>query len=75
MRLFKLEMIDEDDRDYDCAHGFVVRASSEAHAREIASGEAGNEKAEFWKDPDKSRCEVLRVDGDPGIILRDFHAG
>ena len=60
---------------YDCADGFVIRAETEAQAREIASTSAGDEKAGTWLSADGSSCEELTTDGPPTVVLRDFHAG
>lgn len=60
---------------YDCSDGFVIRAVSEAHARVLASRTNGGEGPETWTDPLRSTCEVLRADGEPGVVLSDFNAG
>lgn len=60
---------------YDCNDGFVIRATSEGEAREIAAAQRGDEGAAVWRTAEGSSCEELVADGDSGIILRDFHAG
>ncbi len=57
---------------YDKAFGFVVRASSELHARQIASDEAGDEGKDVWLDAAKTRCEVIDPNGPPLVLCRDF---
>lgn len=67
---------------YDKAFGFVVRAESEAQAREFAQADAGDEeigpdydtKIAVWQDPARSTCVELTALGDAGVVLRDFHA-
>ena len=69
---------------YNKAFGFVVRAKTEADARQIASGNAGEETRSFphrrtgqsdaWENPTLSRCVELHQDGKKGLVLRDFHA-
>lgn len=71
---------------YDRAFGFVIRAESEEAARKIAHEHAGDEnRGEFlrakianttspWLDPKYSSCEELNADGEPEMVLRDFHA-
>lgn len=60
---------------YDCANGFVVRASDESEARGFASNQCGDEGAAAWQMAGYSTCQELTADGKPGIILRDFNAG
>lgn len=61
----------------DCVFGFVVRASSEQEARQLASNRAGDETVygspKAWIDPSFSSCVPLDGDGPPEIIMRDFH--
>lgn len=64
-----------DDWGWDCVSGFVIRAESEKQARAIAAANSGDEGASTWTDPEVSKCEILRPDGESGIIMRDFHAG
>ncbi len=71
---------------YDKAFGFVVRAATEAEARQFAHSNAGDEnRGEFlgskianttapWLDGKYSTCEPLSVDGAPGVIIQDFHS-
>jgi hypothetical protein len=59
---------------YDCVQGFVIRARSQAHARKIASENSADEGSKTWLDPKRSTCNLLRSDGETGIILRDFSA-
>lgn len=60
---------------YDCADGFVIRATSETEARSLAAGQSGDEGAQTWLDAEGSTCEMLMTDGDVDVILRDYNAG
>lgn len=59
---------------YDATDGVVVRAESEAGARNIASNYHGDEGVGVWLT-DEVTCEELTADGEPGMILQDFNAG
>lgn len=69
---------------YDCAFGFVVRASSEKEARRLAQENGGDESDGWdggkkvdvpaWTDPSLSTCVVLQNDGPSEVIIRDFAA-
>lgn len=61
------------DNPYDCYHGFVIRATSEAHAREMAHATEGDESRSHraWIDPKYSTCEELTSDGPTNIILTE----
>lgn len=85
--LRKREDLGRDDpwgREYDTACGFVIRAKTEAQAREFAQALGGDERDKFvgrklvevpaWTDPKYSTCEVLSAQGKAGVILRDFNA-
>lgn len=78
MKLWILRPVDDEASPwtpwYDRAFGFIVRAETEAVARQIASFKAGNEKPAAWLDESLSSCEELTADGEPGLILRDFSA-
>ena len=54
---------------------FVIRAPSEADARVLAATNPGDEHAETWLDPTRSRAERLLDDGPTEVIVRDFRAG
>ena len=66
--------------------GFVVRAETEAEARQFAHGKAGDEnRGEFvqrkianthepWLDAKYSTCIELLPDGEAGVVIRDFNA-
>ncbi len=69
---------------YDKSFGFVVRADTEAEARDFAHAEAGDEnRDEFmgqkkantrepWKDAKYSTCVELLPEGRPGVVMRDY---
>ena len=60
---------------YDKAFGFVVRASTEQAARQLAHEESEDETSqgiEPWRDSMYSTCEKLTHKGEHKIILRDF---
>lgn len=63
---------------YDKAFGFVVRAETEREARDIAHDCAGDEnrdpRAQPWKDAAYSTCVELTIDGEAGMVLRNFHS-
>ena len=54
--------------------GLIVRAETEAKARKFAREEAGGEDAYIWLDGKYSTCAELLPDGEPGIVITDFHA-
>jgi len=60
---------------WDCANGFVVRASTEDEARLLASTKAGDEGDDAWLNPKFTSCEPLNNDGETEIVLRDFLVG
>jgi len=60
---------------YDTYRAFVIRAESEAEAREICAGECGDEGAGTWRDPVWSTCLELPGNGGSGVVLTDFAAG
>lgn len=80
MKLWLLKPREEDklwEPWYDKAFGFVVRAETEARARELAEEMAGNESREgrqqfAWKDPEHSTCQELLPEGEETVVLRDF---
>lgn len=69
---------------YDKAFGFVVRADTEALARECASKQTGDEDyygkkhpeyaGSVWCDPVYTTCVELTADGESGIVMQDFHS-
>jgi hypothetical protein len=67
--------------DYDTCHGMVIRAESEAVAREIAAyGTAdggwhyhGDEGAEPWTNPTLTTCTELIGDGPIEVVICDNH--
>lgn len=60
---------------YDCAYGFVVRTKTPNHARKLASSMAGCEGQNSWLSSKFSSCRILKSEGSPEVILRDFNAG
>ena len=74
MKLWVLGLA-EGEGGWDCAYGFVVRAKDEAHARKLASEQAGDEGADAWLLPSRSTCEELTTRGEQEVILRSFVAG
>lgn len=69
---------------YDKAFGFVVRAETEAEARDMAHADAGDEsRGEFmnektantrepWKDATYSTCVELLPEGPAEVVMQDF---
>lgn len=84
MKLWKLEL-NEDEHDWDRAHGFVVRAPNAKAARKIVTEpysenaavfkHTGAEGPEPWLDPKRSSCVEIQQDGPAEVLLRDFNAG
>ena len=77
MRLWLLKRTDADLRSsfgYDEAHGFVVRAIDELHARAFVSDMGGDEPRETWTDDRRSTCVELTCDGPTEMLLRDYNA-
>lgn len=60
---------------YDMNYGFVVRAETESQARDLAAKKAGDETPIAWLGAEFSTCIELLPDGQPEIVLYDFHAG
>ena len=65
---------------YDKVFGFVIRASSEEEARQLANDDAEAENegiattATPWLDKKYSSCIEVLAMGKSEIIIRDFHA-
>ena len=59
---------------YDEYAGFVIRASSEREAREIAWSAASDEPRDVWLN-DAVAARPIDADGKDEIILGDFNAG
>ncbi len=58
---------------YDKTFGAVIRADSEAKARQLmASDYRGAEGGPAWINPTLSTCELLTVDGAVGAVITDF---
>lgn len=74
-RLYQLSYIAEPDRWWDCANGFIVRATSPTEARRMAADLCGDEGREFWMDRKKSSCRLIGARGRRGVVLRSFNAG
>lgn len=75
MKLFKIEAINGA-YDWDCYDGFVIRANSEEHARQIAEdGYRRDEPGGFWLDPKHSSIEEVFVDGEGEVVLSSYVAG
>ena len=76
MKLWLLERTSYKDKPrYDVQRAVVIRAETEAAAREDATKTAGDEGEAVWLDPSKSTCEELTADGPPGLVIQDFNAG
>lgn len=73
--LFLIKRIKKEEPLYDAAIAFVVRASSDAHARQIASEQAGDEGKAIWFDAAETQCEVIEPNGPPEVLCRDFMNG
>lgn len=90
MKIWKLEPLNTSTHWspwYDKAFGFIIAADTEARARELAAGEAGDENwsNSTWRDVDDdlrvnpwlearfTTCVELEADSE-GVVLRDFAA-
>ena len=60
---------------WDCNEGFVIRATMDQHAREIASAAHADEGPDAWLDPAQTSCDRIMGSGGEGIILNAFNAG
>ena len=60
-------------KSYDCAEGFVIRASSAKKARLLASINCGDEGPDFWLNSKKSSCKTISEKGKTCVILKDYH--
>ena len=84
MKLWLLKPMDDLINDpwkpwFDKMFGFVIRTETAEEARQIAQEYAGDEKYKNdalvpWLDPKFSTCVELLPEGEPGLILNDFHA-
>lgn len=57
------------------ALGFVVRATTEVEARQMASAAGGDETGigrDPWFDVEMSTCVELVAEGPPGVVIVDF---
>lgn len=72
-----------EDADFDETQGFVVAAPNEAAARDLIVNSAlfhvGDEGVSPWLDarlsPAREIGNAIRDAVEPGVLLRDFHAG
>jgi hypothetical protein len=48
----------------------VVRAACETCARSVAVAEAGVEGTAVWRDPERSTCKLVKLEGISGVVLR-----
>lgn len=56
---------------WDYMEGCVVRAEDETAARALAAEDAGDEGPEHWLT--EATCEEITADGEPGLLIMDFH--
>lgn len=57
---------------YEAYLGFIIRANTESHAREIVSNLDTNIRPIAWLDEKYSVCEIITPDGDAGVIMADY---
>jgi hypothetical protein len=50
----------------------AIRASSELHARQLASSNCGEEGPAIWLDSITSTCEAIDPNGPPQVICTDY---
>lgn len=60
---------------WDVCEGFVIRASSPSQARKIAAENHGDEGSKTWLNSDCSTLHELKLEGNEGVILRDYCNG
>lgn len=72
MNLYLLTRNEE--ADFAEANGYVIRAKSSSQARLIAASiiEA---YSDIWMDAKMSKCQRLKKDGKPGVIICDYFNG
>lgn len=56
-------------------HGFVVIASCETEARNLAAKSETPEGGPWWSKPEQSSCEEVSLDGPPRIVMADEPTG
>lgn len=62
---------------YDKAFGFLISATTEQEARELANSNAGGENFEsptVWLDPKYTTCRLAEPTQETSILLKDFRA-
>ncbi len=73
MNLWVLRSINGWEEVYDVADNFVIRAETEQEARNLATGECGDEGPDVWRNPELVSCTKLIAEGAEKIIMIDFH--
>lgn len=72
-QIYLLQLIDPD-TNYTGANGWttamVVRAACETCARSVAAAECGAEGTAVWRDPERSTCKLVKLEGISGVVLR-----
>ena len=74
MKIYKLSMKDEFDG-WDYYDEMIVRANDAKQARKIANDYDGSDSGGFWKDPKKTSCRQVKIEGSAGILVSSFIAG
>lgn len=69
-----LSLADDEHCDYDQYDSFVIEATSENEARQIAT-EAGGDNAHVWQDHKRTTCEPLVLAGANRVVIGSFNAG
>lgn len=72
--IYELKLLKDMSHIEDYLNGVVVRASSEAEARELAAKEHIDEGADAWTDPLQSSCARVFPDGPSRVVLCDISA-
>jgi hypothetical protein len=73
--IYLLSHANEINATWEEVHHIVVRASSELHARQLASTNCGEEGPAFWLDSVASTCEAIDPNGPPQVICTDYLEG
>lgn len=50
---------------------FIVRAATEAEARQKAAAWDAGDQAHIWEDPELTRAVRLEPDGEPGVLMAE----
>ena len=72
MKLFLLTRIEH--ADWDEYEEKLIRSTTHKQARIIANQHVGDE-GRIWEDAKLVKCEVLKANGEEGVVMLNFNAG